>query len=129
MVKLLLEKGAELESKDKSGRTPLSRAAADGREAVVKLLLEKGAELESKDLGDGRTPLSWAAANGHEAMVKLLLEKGAELESEGKYGQLPSRISQFSFLKYPLGTLKFLIRYFLIWPSQPRLRNERSHCK
>jgi putative N-acetylmannosamine-6-phosphate epimerase len=43
------------------------------------------------------------------AVVKLLLEKGAELESEGKYGQLPSRISQFSFLKYPLGILKFLI--------------------
>ena len=48
-MKLLLEKGAELESKDKDGRTPLSRAAENGHEAVVKLLLEKGAELESKD--------------------------------------------------------------------------------
>ena len=49
-MKLLLEKGAELESKDnRYGRTPLSWAAANGHEAVVKLLLEKGAELESKD--------------------------------------------------------------------------------
>jgi Ankyrin repeats (3 copies)/Ankyrin repeats (many copies) len=89
VVKLLLEKGAELESKDSEyGRTPLSRAAENGDEAVVKLLLEKGAELESKDKY-GQTPLSWAAENGHGAVVKLLLEKGAELEPKDKYGQTP----------------------------------------
>ena len=63
-MKLLLEKGAELESRDtRYGRTPLSWAAVKGREAVVKLLLEKGAELESRDTG-GRTPLWWAAVKG-----------------------------------------------------------------
>src|SRR5438270_13012869 len=47
MVKLLLEKGVELESKGKEyGWTPLSRAVNHGHEAMVKLLLEKGAELE-----------------------------------------------------------------------------------
>ena len=45
VVKQLLEKGAELESKDSEyGRTPLSWAARNGRDAVVKLLLEKGAK-------------------------------------------------------------------------------------
>ena len=62
VVKLLLEKGAELETKYNNGRTPLSWAARNGHEAVVKLLLEKGAELETKDDRYGRTPLSWAAA-------------------------------------------------------------------
>ena len=38
VVKLLLEKGAELESKDTNGRTPLAWAAANRHEAVVKLL-------------------------------------------------------------------------------------------
>jgi ankyrin repeat protein len=39
VVKLLLEQGADLESKDKfNGRTPLSWAAMYGHEAVVKLL-------------------------------------------------------------------------------------------
>jgi ankyrin repeat protein len=52
VVKLLLKKGAELESKDNYGRTPLWRAAESGHEAVVKLLLEKGGELESKDNDD-----------------------------------------------------------------------------
>jgi ankyrin repeat protein len=44
VVKLLLEKGAELESKDNNSQTPLSHAAEKGHEAVVKLLLENGVD-------------------------------------------------------------------------------------
>jgi ankyrin repeat protein len=58
-VKLLLEKGAELEAKDSSGWTALSYAARYGNEAVVKLLLEIGAELEAKS-SSGQTPLLYA---------------------------------------------------------------------
>ena len=41
-MKVLIEKSAELESKDDYGWAPQSWAAGNGREAVVKLLLEKG---------------------------------------------------------------------------------------
>ena len=88
VVKLLLEEGAELESKDNDHRTPLSWASANGHEAVVKLLLEQGAELESKD-NEGRTPLLRAAERGHKAAVMLLIEKGAELESKSSNDQTP----------------------------------------
>ncbi|KAK4223637.1 ankyrin repeat-containing domain protein [Podospora fimiseda] len=85
VVKLLLDKGADLESKDdRYSQTPLSWAAKNGHEAIVKLLLDKGAGLESKDKENGRTPLWWAAKNGQEAVVKLLLDKGADLESKDK---------------------------------------------
>jgi ankyrin repeat protein len=57
-VKLLLEKGAELESKDKIDWTPLWWAAANGHEMVVRLLLEKGAKLEYKDKCSNQTLLS-----------------------------------------------------------------------
>ncbi|KAM0147381.1 hypothetical protein ACHAPG_010622 [Botrytis cinerea] len=90
IVKLLLERGADIESKDsKYGQTPLSWAAEKGRDTVVKLLLEKGADIESKDSKYGQTPLSWAAKNGYDAVVKLLLEKGADIESKDRYGQTP----------------------------------------
>jgi len=44
-VTLLLGKGAELETKDMIGRTPLLWAARYGHKAVVTLLLEEGAKL------------------------------------------------------------------------------------
>jgi ankyrin repeat protein len=43
-VKLLLEKGAEPESNDDYGQTPLLRAMEWRHKAVVMLLLEKGSE-------------------------------------------------------------------------------------
>ncbi|KAH7117287.1 hypothetical protein B0J13DRAFT_514240, partial [Dactylonectria estremocensis] len=90
VVKLLLEKGAEIDAKDSEydSRTPLSWAAANGREAIIKLLLEKGADVESKDQW-GRTPLLRAAGNGHEAIVKLLLETGADIEFKDEDGRTP----------------------------------------
>jgi ankyrin repeat protein len=88
-VKLLLEEGADLESKDAEyGQTPLLLAAKNGHEAVAKKLLEKGAEVKCKS-DYGRTPLCWAAWNGHEAVVKLLLEKGANVESKDDIGHTP----------------------------------------
>jgi ankyrin repeat protein len=82
VVKLLLEKDADVESKDSQyGRTLLSWAAENGHKAVVKLLLEKDADVECKDSQYGRTPLLWAAENGHEPVVGLLLGE-AGLESK-----------------------------------------------
>ena len=89
VVQLLLEKGAEMDSEDWGGQTPLSWAAKNGHKAVVQLLLEKGAVVDSEKIWVGQTPLSWAARNGHEAVVQLLLEKGAVVDSEDWGGQTP----------------------------------------
>ncbi|KAJ5653623.1 hypothetical protein N7490_000626 [Penicillium lividum] len=90
VVRLLLEKGADPESKDNSYRTSLSWAAEIGHEAVVRLLLEKGADPESRDNEYEQTPLSLAAEMGHEAVVRLLLEKGANAESRNNVcGETP----------------------------------------
>lgn len=89
VVELLLEKGADLESRNNIGRTPLSLAAEKGHEATVKLLLEKGANLESID-HIGRTPLSLAVEKGCKAVVELLLDKGANIELRDKqYDRTP----------------------------------------
>jgi ankyrin repeat protein len=61
VVKLLLQKGAVLETKDKQhNRTPLLWAIGYGHDAVVKVLWEEGGKLETKD-NDGQTLLLWAA--------------------------------------------------------------------
>ena len=55
---------AKADSKDNSGRTPLSWAAGRGHKDVVKLLVERGdVEADSKDKY-GQTPLSWRQSVG-----------------------------------------------------------------
>jgi ankyrin repeat protein len=84
VVRLLLEQGADPESKDNEGRTPLSRATAGKQEwlkhdpnprAVMKLLLaDPHINLNEKD-ANGRAPLSWVAEEGYYARMKLMLAR------------------------------------------------------
>ena len=48
-VKALLDKGANVEGKDKNGRTALMLAAQRGHDEIVKLLLTKGAHADTRD--------------------------------------------------------------------------------
>lgn len=73
-VQGLLDKGADIECRGVSSKTPLMVAAANGHGAVVRLLLEMGADVTDRDRS-GRTALSRAAEEGHEAVVKLLAKK------------------------------------------------------
>ena len=85
VVQLLLEKGANVEAKNKYRETALHGAARGGHEAVVRLLLEKGADVEAKSKYGG-TALDGAVRGRHEAVVRLLLENGADVEAKSKYG-------------------------------------------
>lgn len=64
VVKLLLEQGAECESRDKDGQTPLALAAKNGHEAVVKLLLEHGADINAQN-GEYGIALQAASFEGY----------------------------------------------------------------
>ncbi|RFU26911.1 hypothetical protein B7463_g9427, partial [Scytalidium lignicola] len=88
VVKLLLEKGADVNMVDEDGRTPLFYAVQLEYKTIIKLLLEKGADLEMKDY-NGWMPLFYAVKYGRKAIVKLLLENDADLNVEDKYGQTP----------------------------------------
>lgn len=48
MVSLLLEKGANIDSKTRDGLTPLHCAARSGHQQVVDMMLERGAPISSK---------------------------------------------------------------------------------
>ena len=91
VVQRLLENGAELEARDKWGRTPLLRAAEEGHATIVMLLLKNGAELEARNqwVLEGQTSLSLAAGKGRTTVVMLLLEDGAELEARDLWGRTP----------------------------------------
>ncbi|MBI1216161.1 MAG: hypothetical protein GC185_10125 [Alphaproteobacteria bacterium] len=77
-LKELLDNGADITSRDETGRDALilSTVSADLRNTLV--LLRGGADIQTCD-EHGDTPLHWAAYHRNEAVMKLLIKKGAKL--------------------------------------------------
>ncbi|KAI9666599.1 MAG: hypothetical protein M1821_004535 [Bathelium mastoideum] len=91
-VKMLLERGANANTKDYRGRTPLLLAAQQGSEVITQHLLGAGkVDVDPKDV-DGRTSLSRAAQEGHKDIVQLLLETDSNVDVDSKdvFGLSPS---------------------------------------
>ncbi|VUC31204.1 unnamed protein product [Clonostachys rosea] len=80
MIELLIERGGDVDTKDKGGRTLLILAAKSGHEDTVKCLVEMSAKIEEADK-KGRTALSWAAGDGNLETVEYLVGKGADVSS------------------------------------------------
>lgn len=76
LVGLLVQRGADVNSRTKSGTTPLHTAVLYGRYEVAEYLLDKGSEVNAKSAG-GATPLSLADAAHFQRIAKLLRERGA----------------------------------------------------
>jgi hypothetical protein len=82
MVKLLLDKGVDVNAQGGDYGNALQAASVGGHEAVVKLLLNKGADVNAQG-GYYGNALYAASEGGHEAVVKLLLNKGADVNAQG----------------------------------------------
>jgi hypothetical protein len=79
-LRLLLERGADVNAQGGAYDNALQAASAGGHEAVVALLLEKGADVNAQGGAYGNA-LQAASAGGHKAIVALLLKKGARAEN------------------------------------------------
>ena len=115
VVRLLLDRGAPINAKERTGKTPLDLSIkANGRDHPVSQLLtsvirgtpahlaahrgdarrveeainkEKG-HLHAKDT-NGWTPLHEAARGGHEDVVRLLVDRGARIDAKERTGKTP----------------------------------------
>lgn len=87
-VAALIEKGADVNYKDFSGKVPLRIAMEKNNKNMISLLLEKGANIECKD-NNGCTLLQSAVENGNLDMASFLLEKGAFINCRDSLGQTP----------------------------------------
>ncbi len=88
-ARVCLDYGAEVNSRDDFGCTPLWRASVEGRLELVRLLLDRGADIGPLT-SDGKTPLYAACTGSHPELrsqatehehcdvVRLLLARGAD---------------------------------------------------
>ena len=72
VCQVLIDAGADIETKDEDGRSPLLRASVSGKFAVVKMLVEAGAGVCVTDT-KGDTCLPLAAYFGHTETVRYLV--------------------------------------------------------
>ncbi len=86
IVKMLLEKGAKVNARDKAGQTPLSLAAATGDVAMMKVLVAKGADVNTRD-NTGNGALIGALQHHRFQNAKYLLKQGVDINARDKGGK------------------------------------------
>jgi hypothetical protein len=79
-VKMLIEKGADVNARGDFLGTPLIVASKFGHYESAKELVKAGADIDAKCFLDC-TPLLWSAEKGYGEIVKLLLNNGANIEA------------------------------------------------
>lgn len=92
-IEFFVEKGADVNAKNKRGKTPLLVAVLafttqTGSIAAMQYLLDKGANIEGKD-DWGATPLISAVDKGLLSVAKLLIERGANVNVKDHEGKTP----------------------------------------
>ena len=84
-LKVLLNAGADVNTKDRSGRTALWHAASRGSQDCVNSLIVAGADVNTRDKY-GKTPLM-SAVSCSKGCVNALLAEGADVNKKDKYGR------------------------------------------
>merc|ERR1712034_78452 len=74
----LIERGAEVDSADTSGKTTLHYAAMTGDKSLVKLMLKRGANVNCLTCRKN-TPLHFAVASGYSDIKDMLISRGADI--------------------------------------------------
>lgn len=94
MIKVLLEAGADVNTKGASGVTPLHLASFYGNEKIAETLLSAGADVNAAGYRHNDTPLHVAALHGHVKVIYLLLIHGADRALENSLHQTPLQVAE-----------------------------------
>lgn len=93
-VAALIRAGADLETHDSDGRTPLMTAAENASPEIIRQLIAAGAHVDALPDGpgvaahdQGMTPLMFAARAGRTSAVVALVEGGASLAARNPEGR------------------------------------------
>ena len=85
IVRLLLERGADVNAQDGGGQTPVSLAARWGRSDLMDIFLAHGADTSIRD-DQGRTLLHYAAQYDHVEVMRALISRGFDVNVQAITG-------------------------------------------
>ncbi|TET31400.1 MAG: ankyrin repeat domain-containing protein [Planctomycetota bacterium] len=92
IAKVLIDRGADVNAKDRRLQTPLHLAAKVGSDEIVELLVSKKAGVNKKDMYDN-TPLHLAAKAGHRDAAEVLLKHAPDLSAVNAKGYTPLELA------------------------------------
>ncbi|KIX01363.1 uncharacterized protein Z518_09088 [Rhinocladiella mackenziei CBS 650.93] len=86
VVKMLLDRGADVNAEGGGFDNALQVASVEGHSEVVEMLLDRGADMNAQG-GHYGNALQAASFDGHSEVVQMLLDRGADVNIQGgKYG-------------------------------------------
>ncbi len=86
-IRSLIRAGANVNARNKEGRTPLQVAAYYRNMVAIRTLIEQEADVNAKD-SEGCTALWWVTLNGRTEAVRLLVQAGADVNIRCKGSDL-----------------------------------------
>jgi len=104
-VRELLEKGSDVNTQMKDGRSALMLACENGDTSIVQMLLDFGSDVEAQ-MTDGQTALMIACKNGNTFIIQELLKMGSNLKARMKDGYTALHIAS---VESNLEVLKLLL--------------------
>jgi len=108
IVRLLIDRGVDVNACDKYSTTPLILAIENNNLEIVRLLLEHGADVNPY-YKDSRIPLITASIYGNLDIVQLLLDYGADVNARNTFTGETALI--FAYKNNHIDIVKILIKY------------------
>lgn len=120
VVKILVERGAELEIKSQSRSTALHFAVEFEKEPIVKFLIDNGANVNTqRDNEIGNSAIHLAIQNEDEGILLLLLENGAKITSRNRCGDTALHLAVADISRHEM------VKVLLEKGADPAARNQR----
>jgi ankyrin repeat protein len=91
-MRLLLDRGADVDAEDNNHSTPLHLASSQWDVEAATLLVERGANVQVQN-NNGQTPLHLASEHGVHDTMRLLLDGGADMDAEDNNHSTPLHLA------------------------------------
>ena len=111
-ISFLVGRGAEVNSRNNKGETPLHILVTYMSEKLLVLFLKLGADVNAKD-NQGQTPLHMAVLFSRSDLVPHLVKHGAWINKPDEQGRTPLSIAQDMVKKKPSNEVQSILEFFL----------------